>query len=288
MIEPADFYSNPATLADNSYQQAAAGSAQDSALKEFLSLRQLLENEGVTVRTFKDLPANGTPDSIFPNNWLSTHEEGRFVIYPMKAENRRRERRNDIISQLHNNYPDLVDLSDYENQGKFLEGTGSMVIDRNNEIVYACLSQRTHIDVLSEWTRIFNYKAVTFAAFCQKGNAIYHTNVMMALGSGFAVVCLEAIRDKYERQTLLRSLNDNGHEVVEISQEQVKSYCGNLLEVRNNKGETLLPMSTQAYNGFTDNQRYILGRYARIIHSPVDTIEKFGGGSTRCMLCELF
>ena len=288
MIEPANFHSNPATLADNRFQKASAHSIQDDALKEFTDLRKAIEASGIKVLLFRDAVQNNTPDSIFPNNWVSTHEDGKMVLYPMKAENRRRERRKDIIETLRNDYPDLLDLSDYENKGKFLEGTGSLVLDRVNDIAYASLSQRTSMDLLAEWASHFNYRVVTFSALCLKGDPVYHTNVVMSIGSSFIIVCTDSIKKRNERQTVMRSLSESGREIIEISQFQVESFCGNILQLENSSGDSVIVMSTQAYNGFTDNQRYLLKQHGKLLHCPIDTIETYGGGSVRCMICELF
>jgi len=292
MIEPVDFYSNPATRIDNHYQQSTTlfspAEIQEEALGEFRGLRALLEKHGVQVQVFKDVAGNDTPDSIFPNNWFSTHADSILVLYAMRAESRRRERRADIVAWLRERYSRVVDFSLYEKQGLFLEGTGSLVLDRVNRLAYANLSPRTDEKLVDRWAGEFSFKAIKFRACDMQGRAIYHTNVMMSIGSEFAVVSLESVKKEEEREVLRRSLLDTGHQVIEINPRQVGQYCGNMLELSPAGKERVIVMSSHAYRHFEKRQLDRLQRFGRIICTDLSTIEMIGGGSARCMLAELF
>jgi hypothetical protein len=295
MIEPTSFHRNEETALDNSFQQIKAdwsqASIQSQALKEFRGFRELLEANGVAVHCYSSRAQIGEPDSIFPNNWISTHRDVKstLVLYPMKAENRRLERRNDIINDLRNNYDEVVDLTGFEGKNLFLEGTGSLVLDRVNKIAYASISQRTDSTLLDLWAKKLDFeKLVIFHSCDQNGAPIYHTNVVMSVGSKIAVVCTEAIPDPRERGNLLQSLRESGKVLVEISFEQMINFCGNVLELTNYKNEALLIMSSRAYNAFTSTQKDVLGGYVSALHANLNTIETLGGGGARCMLAEIF
>jgi len=297
MIRPLKFRYNEETAANNYYQRILEGitpeTLQERALEEFERFTNILTQDDINVHVVSDSPDPETPDSVFPNNWVSFHNNGKVGLYPMYAESRRYERRNDIISMLSENFivEEVIDLSRYEKRGQYLEGTGSMVLDHENRIAYAALSERTHQTVLNEFCDIFNYKPVVFIAN-QTVNGerlpIYHTNVMMCLGDTFAVVCLDAIDDLDERNNIINTLERTRKEIVSISEDQVKTFAGNMLQVGDPSGNRFLVMSTAAFNSLDENQVSVLEKYNKLIHSPLDTIEACGGGSARCMMAEIF
>jgi len=291
MIQPAHFAANPQTAVDNKFQieepREIEVQVEVEALKEFNVFRSALEDAGIKVVTYVDYRDLNTPDSIFPNNWFSTHANSTLVLYPMKAENRRRERRPDIVNDLRLRYENVVDLTRYENEGKFLEGTGSLALDRVNKIAYACLSQRTDHKLLREWSTLLGYSICEFSACDKNGAPIYHTNVMMAVLSKLAIVSLECIGDRDERNKLVESLANTGHEIVEISFDQVIHFCGNLLELASPTGP-ILALSKRAHDWFTVEQRQTIERHLKFVSAPIDAIETYGGGGARCMLAELF
>ena len=295
MIRPINFKANPQTISTNAFQSMSAeekdAEIQEGALEEFNALVYKLRENGVHVVSINDTPKPNTPDSIFPNNWVSTHEDGTVVLYPMLTKNRRAERRSDILHTLEEEksfkIDKLIDLAHYENEGQFLEGTGSMVLDRINKIAYACLSARTYLNVLEDFGKQLKYKIVAFHSVDRKGMEIYHTNVMMSVGDKFAVVCSESVPDLKEREKLIKSLEKTGHEIIEISYKQLYSFAGNMLQVRNEAGESILVMSQQARDSLNEEQVTKIEKYARILSSPLEVIEKHGGGSARCMLAEI-
>ncbi|WP_246474937.1 citrulline utilization hydrolase CtlX [Pedobacter roseus] len=290
MIRPVDFKFNEQTAGNNMFQIASADSdVQEQALKEFDAFVNLLRNNDVDVTVVNDTLEPETPDSIFPNNWVSFHEDGSVYLYPMFSENRRLERRNEILDGLKNKFEvnHISDLSFYEKQYAFLEGTGSMVLDRTNKIAYACLSVRTDAEVLNNFCMLTGYEPVAFQAVDATNFPIYHTNVMMCIGDRFAVICLDSIKDSEERLNVTISLKGTGKEIIEISLEQMNKFAGNMLQVSNATGESLLVMSEQAYLSLDAEQIAALEKYSRIIYAPLYTIEKNGGGSARCMLAEI-
>lgn len=295
MIRPARFASNPQTAESNAFQTGSEASdeaeIQGQALKEFESLVARLRRADVEVIVFDDTVEPHTPDAVFPNNWISTHEDGTVVLYSMCAENRRPERRQDIVDALQRGFGfdvrRLLDLSENEADGRFLEGTGSLVLDRENHIAYACISARTDPALAEEFARLTDHELILFEAVDQEGRAIYHTNVMMCIGEGFAVVCSESIRDPEQRQRVLQRLSETGHELVEISYDQMAAFAGNMLEVRTRDMRPLLVMSESAEASLDDAQRRALSRHARILASPIPVIEANAGGSVRCMIAEV-
>jgi len=290
MIRPVSFGFNEQTAGSNAFQNRdGANDAQQQALKEFDGFVRVLRDNGVDVTVVDDTKEPHTPDSIFPNNWVSFHGDGNIFLYPMQAENRRLERREDIISDLEDKFTvhRIEDMSHFEAEGKFLEGTGSMVLDRENKVVYACISPRTDKDVLTEFCRETGYKAVTFDAVDQNGQAIYHTNVVMGIGAGFVVICLESIANVNKRQLVSKSLQDNRKEIIDISFDQMNHFAGNILEVKNNKGETLVVMSQTAFEAFTAQQKATMEKYGKLVYADIHTIEHIGGGSARCMMAEV-
>ncbi len=290
MIRPVDFKYNEQTAANNKFQVASeTQDVQAQALKEFDGFVELLRQNEVDVTVVDDSLQPETPDSIFPNNWVSFHEDGSVYLYPMFSENRRLERRKEILEDLKKRFEvnHISDLSFYEMQHAFLEGTGSMVLDRTHKIAYACLSVRTDEEVLNNFCMLTGYESVVFQAVDSDNFPIYHTNVMMCIGDRFAVICLDSIRNAEERLQVGISLKGSGKEIIEISLAQMNKFAGNMLQVSNTSGESLLVMSEQAYLSLDPEQVKALEQYSRIIYAPLYTIEKNGGGSARCMLAEI-
>lgn len=298
MIRPVAFAMNAETATDNHYQKEVEGLSQDAAQQqardEFDTFVGKLRQAGVQVTVVEDTPIPPTPDSIFPNNWVSFHQTGMVVLYPMNAENRRLERRDDIIGTLRSEgfkVRETLDYSGSEDDGLFLEGTGSLVLDRENLIAYACLSQRTSELLLLDWCKELGYEAVSFRSFQDvKGELlpIYHTNVMMSVGQEIAILCAESIIDDTERNAVISALERTGKEIVYISAEQKSSFAGNMLQVINADGERIMVMSTQAYESLTPEQIATIEKTNVILHSSLETIETLGGGSARCMMAEVF
>ncbi len=294
MIRPVAFDFNTQTAKNNAFQdpdakEIPAKITQADALTEFDDFVAVLLEAQVEVTVIEDTPTPHKPDSIFPNNWVSFHEDGRVILYPIFAENRRHERRMDILETLKKQFlvKEVIDLSAYESEGKFLESTGSMIFDRPNNTAYACYSPRTHVEVLEDFAAKLGIKLVAFRATDAEGQEIYHTNVMMSIGDTFAVICVESIASS-ERDEVLASLKNAGKEIIEISFEQMGSFAGNMLAIENKQGEKLLVMSEQAFLSLQTAQIENLEKHVRLVHSPLYTIEKNGGGSARCMLAEIF
>ena len=294
MIRPARFESNPQTAASNRFQgktDASPDEQQESALVQFDDLVSDLGTNGIEAIVVEDTSEPRTPDSIFPNNWVSFHADGRVVLYPMEADNRRTERRMDIVESLDTTYgfqvSEVVDLSHHEQTGHFLEGTGSMVLDRVNRIAYACLSSRTQLDVLGDFAQRLEYDVVAFDAVDRDGVPIYHTNVLMNVGEKLAVICDRAIARDDQRAAVLRRLQETGHDVVSLNYDQLDAFAGNMLELRNKNGDRLLAMSQRAYDSLDKKQQRKLRDNGSIITTVIDDIENSAGGSVRCMLAEV-
>jgi hypothetical protein len=289
MIRPVNFSFNTETAVNNAFQSSATDGAQERALAEFNGLVAILRNNGVDVTVIDDTPEPYTPDSIFPNNWISFHEQGLVCLYPMYAANRRPERKPAVLAQLGARFriDRTLDLSGYEREGVFLEGTGSMVLDRDNKIAYACLSPRTNATVLRDFCTKTGYTAEVFSAVDDNGQEIYHTNVMMCVADRYLVACLDSLPDEMERQHFIKTVRGSGKELIPITLPQMNQFAGNMLQVRNTAGEPLLVMSSQAFDSLSPGQIGKLGGYNRIIHSPLGTIESNGGGSARCMIAEI-
>jgi hypothetical protein len=296
LIEPLDFRFNPETVESNVFQRdtgaAESRALAAAAISQHRALRDLLVDHGVRVTVAKSRPE--TPDGPFCNNWFSTHPADpsrsrppTLVLYPMLAANRRPERRDDLVALLRRSYPCVVDLSDRERQGVFLESTGSLVLDEDARIGYAALSPRTDRALALEWARTLQYRLVTFTATDGSGVPYYHTNVVMFLGHGMAGICLEAITDPGERSAVETSLRSSGIEVLPLTREQVLAFCGNALALRNDRGERLFVMSSAAYHAFAPAQRATIERHGRILHTDLSAFETLGGGSARCLLGEL-
>ena len=295
LVRPVAFHGNPETADSNAFQRppAAADPAaeQAAAAVEFAGLVEALRAAGVTTVVVDDLAAPPTPDSIFPNNWVSLHGDGTAVLYPMMAPSRRGERRRDILELLSRErgfrVERVIDLSGHEAEGRFLEGTGSMVLDRVNRVAYACLSPRTDLEVLAEAAQVLDYEPIAFAAVDAGGVPVYHTNVLMCVGADFAVLCEEAISDAGQRAAVRRRLEESGHEVIPIRFGQMASFVGNMLELAGAGGERLLAMSARALEALDEGQRAALEARCRIVAAPIAAIEDGGGGSVRCMLAEI-
>lgn len=295
MIEPVAFGFNPETATNNYFQkESTREDAQTQALAEFQNMVELLRSKSIEVIVIQDTLEPHTPDSIFPNNWISFHEDGTFVTYPMFAVNRRTERREDIIEYLYNrgfHASKRIDYSNFENNQIFLEGTGSVVLDRKHRRAYACLSPRTNRELFLRFCEDLGYKPIYFDALHQVGGdmrPIYHTNVMMAIGSTYAVICLESIVNQEQREMVWRELQTTGHDVIEITPEQMNRFAGNMLEIKALDGALYLCLSQSAYNALSEAQRTQLARHAQLLIIPIPTIEALGGGSVRCMMAELF
>jgi hypothetical protein len=294
MVRPASFGFNSQTAASNAFQQAAElpreDQAQGLALKEFDGVAQALERAGVQVLIASDTPHPAKPDAIFPNNWVSFHGDGTVALYPMLAPNRRLERREEILEQVLRegrfHASRTVDLTHREAEGKFLEGTGSLVLDRAHRVAYASLSPRTDLDVLGEFAQLLDYDLVAFEAGDAAAQPVYHTNVVMAIGTRFAVVCGEAITQAAHRSAVFNQLRADGHEVVDITQRQMQAFAGNLLELAP-AGGPVVALSTTAWGCLEPAQRRILESHAEPVPVAIPTIERIGGGGVRCMLAEL-
>ena len=289
MISPVAFTFNVQTAASNSFQKQAEANSetQHLALIEFDSLVNKLKHVGVNVIVINDTIEAHKPDSIFPNNWISFHQNGEIAVYPMQAPNRRLERRFDILDQLGDTFElnEIQDFTAYENENKFLEGTGSMVLDREHKICYACISPRTDLSLLEKFCTKFNYQLIYFIANDILGNAIYHTNVVMSVTSDFIIICKECIPNKLELTEILASTNK---QIIEISLAQLNQFAGNVLEVLGTDNKKYLVMSEQAFKAYTLAQIKAFETHYTILHSPLYTIETNGGGSARCMIAEVF
>jgi len=290
MIRPVSFSFNEETAGNNAFQiKTDVHNVQAKAREEFDRFVALLRKNGVNVTVLEDTPQPPTPDSLFPNNWISFHENETVILYPMYAPNRRAERKEHVLKEIDKQFKvaNKIDLSYYEKNNLFLEGTGSMVLDRDNKIAYACLSPRTNKKVLDEFCKRMNYQPVIFTAVDNNGQPIYHTNVLMCVADKYVVICIDSIPDANEERMVIEEIEKTGKEIIDINYEQLNHFAGNMLQLINNEGEKLLVMSTQAYQSLTNEQIEKLSGYNRIIHSSLHTIEMNGGGSARCMMAEI-
>jgi len=291
MIRPVNFGYNAETAVNNAFQvQSREHNINEKACQEFDDFVSVLQNNGIDVIIVEDTPIPHTPDSIFPNNWISFHSDGTILLYPMFAVNRRAERKEHVLKRIKEKFVvnKKVDLSNYETKNEFLEGTGSMVLDRENRIAYACISPRTDERVLADFCTRMNYTPVAFNATDGNGYAIYHTNVLMCVAEKYVVVCLESISDPLQNKLVAETIINSKKKIIPITIHQMDHFAGNMLQVENRDGERLLIMSTQAYESLTNGQVEELSAYNRIIHSPLTTIETNGGGSARCMMAEVY
>jgi hypothetical protein len=292
MIRPRAFGFNEETALSNVFMENAVPSntAQVEALVHFDAFVEKLTAADLNVLVEEDCLYPRSPDSIFPNNWVSFHNEGKVILYPMEAENRRTERREVIIQSIKNQFyvEGVIDLSNHENQGYFLEGTGSLVLDRINKIAYASSSTRTNCRVLNDWQKVFpHYEIICFNSEDSNGIPIYHTNVMMCVAEDFSVICAESIKNKMEHDFVLKSLIEHGKEPLLISFEQMNEFAGNMLQVVNRQGKRILVMSQRAYNSLKPDQIAFLENKTEILAVELGLIETLGGGSARCMLAEI-
>ena len=297
MIRPVSFRMNEQTAVNNYYQESIDlknAEINSKAQQEFDAYVEKLESFGINVVVVSDTKEFDTPDSIFPNNWISFHADGTVAIYPMYAENRRLERREDVLEELEKQgflIENIVDYISAEEEQVFLEGTGSMILDRENKKAYCALSPRADEDLFIEFCEDFEYTPVVFTAnqtVNNKREAIYHTNVMMCVAATFAVVCLSSIDDKKERKNVLKHLKEDKKQIIDITEEQVNNFAGNMLQVKGNNDEQFLVMSQAALDCLTESQKAQINKHCKIISSSLTTIETCGGGSARCMMAEVF
>ena len=291
MIRPCRFYPNPETAADNAFQarlDCDVDALSTVARKEFDTAVQKLRAAGVNVHVFEDTAEPERPDAVFPNNWISTHHDGRIVLFPMYSALRRRERRQDIVGELRKDYRvnEVIDYSAFEERGCCLEGTGSLVLDHLNKIAYVSLSNRSNPKVIRRFANDFSYESVTFTSIGSDGQPIYHTNVMMCIGTAFALVGLETIRNKAERQQVRARLERSDKDIVELSLDQIANFAGNAIELHDTHGEKLLVLSDRAIRALTEEQRARLTRSVRLVPLELPAIE-LGGGSARCMIATI-
>ena len=294
MVRPASFGPNEETAATNFFQSSAISSSsqelQQLALNEFDEMVALLRSHDINVIVIDDTQLPAKPSAIFPNNWLSTSPGGIVSVFPMYAASRRAEKRDDILKMLAEKFvvKDVQNWSEFEAEGKFLEGTGSMVIDHDNKVIYACYSPRTDVSVLEKFANANNYRAIIFFASDKNGQAVYHTNVVMTLAEDFAILCEEAIEEEWELIAIRQLLDSSGHDVIRIYKNQMHCFAGNMLQVKNNKGEKFLIMSQTAFDSLYEDQKEELSSRCKLLVIPIPTIERIEGGSVRCMMAEMF
>jgi hypothetical protein len=290
MIRPLHFVYNAQTAVNNRFQvKGDQKNLTEKAVKEFDHFVSALRQKGIEVNTVEDSADPHTPDAIFPNNWISFHESGVYCLYPMFAPNRRQERKPEVLELIKQkfHYHHLIDFTHYESQHLFLEGTGSMVLDREKRYAYACLSPRTDLRVLEDFCKKLNYQPVVFHATDKSGQDIYHTNVMMCVADRFVVICLDSIADQTEKKQVTETILSSGKELIPISLTQMNQFAGNMLQLENDRKEKILVMSTAAWTCLDLDQQEKLAKYNQILHSSLQHIETNGGGSARCMIAEL-
>lgn len=293
MVRPASFGYNDETAANNFFQHNPGLDRtvlQQKALAEFDSMVNLLREQDVDLIVLQDSKEPPKPDAVFPNNWISTSPDGKIFIYPMFAANRRPEKRDELLKQIAQDYVvwDVQDWSEFEAEGRFLEGTGSMVIDHDHEMIYAAISERTNLSVLEKFASTNGFQAIVFLATDKEGHPIYHTNVVMAVGEKFAVLCEEAIEEEWELIAVKQLLESTGHTIIPITREQLYAFAGNLLEIKNKKGESLIVLSETALKALRTDQLQVLQSFGKLVPVAVPTIEQVEGGSVRCMMAEIF
>ncbi len=293
LIRPASFAYNAETAVSNAFQvnlDEGIEEIKKRKLAEFDAFLKTLTAKGVNVLVLNDTAIPEKPDAIFPNNWVSFHADGTLILYPMCATNRRHERREDLIAQVKMEFEikKIIDLSHYESENKFLEGTGSIIFDHVNKLAYACLSPRTDKDILIEVCSYLDYRPVYFYAHDKSGKEIYHTNVMMCIAENFSVICLDSISSPAEKEKIITILEETGHEIINISFDQMSNFAGNMLELTTAANKRLLAMSQSAFTSLTSIQRATIEKYCEPVPLPIKTIETIGGGSARCMIAEIF
>ena len=293
MIRPYDFGYNEETAQDNYYQKLIPNTSLQ-ALREFDQMVDKLASNGINTHVFLDDSINHTPDSVFPNNWISLHQSGHVCLYPMLARNRRLERKSEVFSFLNLNrfkIDNIIDYSHHELENIFLEGTGSMILDRKNKIAYCSLSKRSNQKLFNQFCKDFKFKPITFSSFQTYNNKrvpIYHTNVMMCIAVDYVIICLDSIDNNDEKKNISDCIKNSGKELINISEKQVENFAGNMLELENNEGESILVMSKSAEDSLSQIQKSSIKKYSKIISSNINTIELCGGGSARCMMAEIF
>jgi len=290
MIRPLHFIFNAETAVNNSFQKKGdQENVTEKAIQEFDAFVKALRDQDIEVNIVEDSADPHTPDAIFPNNWISLHESGVYCLYPMFAPNRRMERKQEVLDLIRQkfHYNHLFDFTHYESQNLFLEGTGSMVLDREKRIAYACLSPRTDLRVFEDFCKKLNYQPVSFHAVDDKGQQIYHTNVMMCVADRFVVICMDSIPDPEEKKGLTQHILSSGKEMITISMDQMNQFAGNMLQLENSRKEKILVMSSAAWHSLHAEQHEKLSGYNRILHASLEHIETNGGGSARCMIAEL-
>ncbi|HYM93243.1 MAG TPA: arginine deiminase-related protein [Chitinophagaceae bacterium] len=297
MIRPAAFGFNKETADSNSFQHLPSGdqNIQRSAIEEFDNMVNILRSQNIDVIVFEDTSEPPKPDAVFPNNWLSTSPDGIVSVFPMYAVSRRAEKRNDILKWLNENFKvnDVRDWSEFEVEGRFLEGTGSMVIDHDNKMIYAAVSVRTNLSVLEKFAASNGYQAIVFLATDKNGKPVYHTNVVLTLGENFALLCEEAIEEEWELIAVRQLLESTSHTIIPITREQMHAFAGNMLQVKNNLSagpgeEKFLLLSQTAFDSLRKEQKQMLEAYCKLLPIPIPTIENIEGGSVRCMMMEIF
>lgn len=291
MVEPTCFGFNTQTAATNLFQyhpDTPLENIRETVMREFYHMVEILRDNNVEVLVLPNRPNVLTPDAVFPNNWFSHHPDGKLIIYPMLTPNRRLERQQEMLLTLLGKNSQTVDLTRWENKNWILEGTGSLVLDRTNKVAFAMESPRTNEQAFIAWCEIMDYQPVFFHAYDEKSFPIYHTNVVMSIGEKFAVVCLDAIRDKKEQQSLITALQKFDKEIIAITHRQLNAFCGNILQLQSKDKKPFIILSQTAFAGFTDDQKTILTHHGKLLPVSIPTIERIGGGSARCMLGEIF
>lgn len=295
MIRPSNFGYNDETASNNSFQEKSIKGlnneeVKQKAIEEFDAFVKKLRAQDINVIVIDDTIEPIKPDAVFPNNWVSFHKNGAIITYPMYSAKRRNERRMDILEKLKTNFEvsEIYHLEKFEKENIFLEGTGSMILDRKNKIAYACTSPRTDDKLLDIFCRLTEYKKVVFQSVDANNEDIYHTNVMMALGEDFVIISMDTIKDETQKKILLELFEKTNKKVIDITFDQILSFAGNMLQVRNNSGDTFLVMSQQAFESLTPEQIKEIEIRTKILYSPIKTIETLGGGSARCMMAEVF
>ena len=293
MVRPTHFGFNHETASNNAFQvndQRPLDEIRNLAVLEFDELVKTLRNSAVDVTVYQEDIHSKQTDSIFPNNWFSTHEDGAIVTYPMYSRSRREERKEDVYELLSSRFVinKHIHLEDFEKKNKFLEGTGSIVLDRKSQKAYACRSIRTDEEILNKFCAEFELEKILFDATDHSGQPIYHTNVMMSIGEDLLIICGESIKNKDQREFVLREFQNDGKEIIDISLEQMKNFSGNVLQVKSQNGEHLMVMSSRAFASFNSEQIHQIKKHCKIVHSPIPIIEQYGGGGVRCMIAEIF